>query len=62
MRCACPACSILMPQAASELECVCQGCGYTCAACMGAGDGPLSPEAISALGESLLGQEESREC
>lgn len=50
MRCACPACGILMPQ--GQLRCVCPECGHTCEACMGGTSGVLSPEQIKALAEA----------
>lgn len=61
MRCACPACGTLMPQAASDTRCVCPDCGYSCAACLGAGSQPLSADAIRALGETLLKEAEERQ-
>ena len=50
-----------MPQAEKALNCVCPHCGYVCEACLGAGNQPLSPEAISAMSRNPSSQEEEQE-
>lgn len=52
MRCACPNCGDLMPQAHDALRCVCPICGQTCDACLGGSSAPLSLEKIKELADS----------
>lgn len=48
MRCACPFCGGLMPQAQSGApRCVCAQCGYACARCLGFDSRPLTREELA---------------
>ncbi len=49
MRCACPNCGDLMPQATDASKCVCPYCGHSCDACLGGTSQPLSLEKIKEL-------------
>ncbi|MDI9521105.1 MAG: hypothetical protein QM308_08160 [Bacillota bacterium] len=52
MRCACPNCGDLMPQADDALKCVCPNCGHVCDACLGKSSAPMSLEMIRKLAEA----------
>ena len=52
MRCACPNCGDLMPQADAASKCVCPNCGYACNACLGGNSAPISIEKIRELADS----------
>lgn len=56
MRCGCPECGIYMVQSEHGLAsgCICPNCGFTCAACMGTAQPPLSREALLAHAKELL--------
>ncbi len=54
MRCGCSVCSTYMVQRENGLEsgCVCPACFFTCSACMGTVQSPVSGDALRSLIES----------